>query len=176
MANGDPTRGDAGDGYRHDGTRVERRRVEYLTCDDWRSWKRRALLAFVLLAVVSSLSGYLGYTAARESDRNLAQSGADAVFRSCVSRADIRITVADALDKLRLAALRPDTPTAEREAFLSRTQPPIEELLSRVAGHPFHTEGELAPDLLVTLRRAAVEKCAAQARKQFGSVKLDAEH
>jgi hypothetical protein len=174
VANGDPKRGDAGDGYRHDGKRVERRRTEYLTCDEFRSWKRRATAAFLLLVAVSVAAAYLGYHAGRQSDANIAQSGADAVFRSCVSRADIRITVADALDDLRSAAVRPDAPKAETDAFFERTQAPLNDLLALPAGRELHTVGRLPQDFLDALRARSVRGCRVAAERQFG-VKLDAD-
>jgi hypothetical protein len=182
MAVGDPTRGDAGDGYRTDGQRVERRSGGerrtgwFVTCLEYRRDRRRHMWAYLLVVAVSVLSGYLGYTAGQDSDRNLKQTGADAVFRSCLSRADIRITTADAIDDLRTAALRPPISDAERkaqESFLARTQGPLDDLLSKAVGKPIKTEGWLPSRYLNALRRQAGVRCKEQAEEQFG-IKLDA--
>lgn len=145
---------------------------KYLTCDEFRHWKnRRAVPAFVILTVVATLSGFLGYNASRESDSNLRHAGADAVLRSCLSRADIRITTASAIDDLRTAALQPPAnhkQRVEQAMFLARTQKPINDLLTIVVGHNPRTVGFLKADYLDGLRVLSAQRCKRTTESQFG--------
>jgi hypothetical protein len=106
----------------------------------FRRFVRRASIAFVALAIASTLGAYLAYT-----------ESTDRTYAACLDRMDQRITTAIALDELRRSALTPPKNNAEREGlaqFIQRTQGPINRLLSEAAGRPVRlTDGVDEPSI-----------------------------
>lgn len=142
----------------------ERRRLRYVTWDEHIHLVIGLLIAFFVLMALSSVGIYWAWNNGRKLERN----GADAVLRSCISRADLRVTVAVAIDQLRVLALREPNTAEEREAvrdFLARTQAPIDRLLSQAAGEPITNDppGPLNDRVRNRVRELAAARCSEQA-------------
>lgn len=138
----------------------ERRRTLYVKRSEWERSKRRTWIAYLLVVAASAAGLYLAIHANDRTTRN----GADAVRRSCLSRAELRLTVAGAIDELRRLAIEHASP-AEQLAFLRTTQLPIDRLLSEAAGSPMHAPPQTPlPRVLIDAARGrAVLRCEAEA-------------
>lgn len=143
--------------------RPERRRDRYVTWDEHIDLVKGALIAFFVVVAMSSVGIYWAWS----NGQKLEDNGAAAVYRSCISRADLRVTVAVAIDQLRILALRePKTPAEEKAVaeFIERTQAPVDRLLSQAAGEPIRTE---PPGALRTgVRQRVLELAAVRCEEQ----------
>lgn len=129
---------------------------------------KRVTVAFVALTLMTTLATYLGYHAGASSARNTRAEAQRAVFRSCIDRSDLRITVAIGLDELRRQAIQPDAGTnAQRDAFFVRTQGPIDRLLSEAAGRPVKSDpgSPLEEGTIERVRADATAGCTRQASR-----------
>lgn len=142
-----------------------------LTRGQFRTWKRHALWGYVGLTAVSVLAAFLGFRAGERTDAGLRRAGLEATQRSCVERVEGRIVQAQGLDDLRRAALGRKASSAEALAFLRRTQPAIDQQMSRAAGRSVRLDPEepLTEEIVAPTRAAGRVRCERQAREQFGS-------
>jgi hypothetical protein len=155
---------------------IERRRIQYVTWDQlWTILKLAGAFALVLMVGAS-----LGILWAWQNAQDIRGTGSVAVKRSCLERADIRITTAEAMDSLRLLAIRATPRTDPKDfdegqrRFVRATQAPIDELLSKAVGHRVSTEppGPIPPSVTQEIRAEVTKKCDESA-EQFGRVPPD---
>ena len=142
----------------------ERRRVQYVTWDQMRRQLILIGIGYLLLMVASSVGIYWAW----KNSQSLKRNGSDAILRSCESRADLRLTTAQAIDQLRLVALTKPTSKEQEQAqheFIVRTQQPVDKLISQAAGRPVHTNppGPIPPSVTAKVRREAAARCEKQA-------------
>lgn len=135
----------------------ERRKKKYLSVEQFEAWRRRArnrlVVAWLLLAGVSSFAAWVGYEAGRDTD-----------LRSCTSGAEFRVTVAAGFDDLRRLAIgvQPGTkPDSDELDFLQATQPAVDRLLTQAAGSPIHPggDGEVTQQVIDNTLAMAHERC-----------------
>lgn len=130
----------------------------------FRHYTRRVTIMFVALTLVSCAAAYWSWHEGEAADEGIAALSRDAVYRSCASRADLRVTVAQAVDDLRRFAVADGGPNGQRKAFFKRTAPPIDDLLSGAAGHRIRTQGSpLDRRVLDEARKAGHDRCYALA-------------
>lgn len=123
--------------YTHEDGTVEN--VKVVRWESFHRWRKRTGLrlgiAFVGLTIASVTAGLL----ANNASDNLAVQARTEVARSCADRAELRIAVAVGFDELRRTAIA-DQGAAAQTAFLLRTQPPVDRLLSEAAGATIRAE------------------------------------
>lgn len=140
----------------------ERRRNQYVTVEQFAQWRRRAVLAFVALTLISTLAAYLGYTAGRDSDHGLRKNSRAFSLSSCVGGGELRIVIARGFDELRTLAIPKGAPASRVRPFIERTQPAIDRLLSQAAGQRFRAPlppGTVSPDVIDEVRMLARQRC-----------------
>lgn len=151
--------------------RADERGHEPLTRGDFARWvNRRALPAFVVLTLVSTAAGFLGYSAGQDSQRGLKRQGIEATKGNCISGGEMRIAVANGFDDLRWQAVRPGTSSRVVIPFIARTQPAIDTLLTQAAGREYHAPlppGRVTSSVVFEVRRLSALRCQLRADRVF---------
>lgn len=166
-----------------DRRRRRRRDSEPVTRAEFEQWLwRRAVPALLIIAAVASLAAYLSFDAGRNSRNGLARAGAQSSFDTCVSGADLRVTIAKGLDDLRSLAINPRrVPEAVADRFTQQTQPAIDTLLTQAAfgttakeraHRQYHAPlppGTVTPEVVAEVHDLALERCTTRAGSTFGT-------
>lgn len=132
----------------------------------FKSWRRRATAAFVLLTVVSTAAAYLGYDAGADADDADRRAARTSDINACTERVKGRIVIAVGFDELRRAAVGD---SAEGRVLLVRTQPVIDRFLSNAVGRPvkLKTNVELSDPVTKPLQDEGIDACVAEADQTF---------
>jgi hypothetical protein len=146
----------------------ERRRIRYVT------WDQEIRIVWLLVGFITVLAigCAIGLWWSWQNSRANREQSANAVERSCLARGELRLTIADAIDGIRLSAIGssadadPREFTARQRRFIAATQPPVDKLIRDAAGDPsYRTDppGPVPPSVSVEVRQLVRERCAAQA-------------
>jgi hypothetical protein len=120
----------------------------------WRRVARhRIMIAFVALTIVSCTGDYLSFKANQRE-----------AYERCIGGGEFRLVVAEGFDELRRDAVA-GAPKRQITAFVRRTQPAIDRVLSQTADRPFRVplpSGRLTPKV----ERQVAELTAARCERQ----------
>jgi hypothetical protein len=147
---------------------IERRKIRYV-CWSELSHIIKIGLAILLILTLGMAGGlYWTWTVSRSNIEN----GATAVQRSCLSRGDLRLTTAGAIDQLRLLAIGAsadadlDDLSPGQRRFIAATQHPVDDLIGQASGDPsYRTKppGPIPPSVSERVRRLVSTECQRQA-------------
>jgi hypothetical protein len=156
---------------RHKDRRRDEQKREFVTRKEFDSWVFRLMLAFLASTAIASAAAYVGYKSGQDSQNGLKSNGAQATYDTCVSGAELRLAVAKGEDDLRSLALTAEVPKKVRDAFIVRTQPAIDTLLTQAAGKPYHAPlppGTVTLSVITDVRALAALRCEKRAGATFG--------